>query len=150
MIYDTLNHIKNYIGLHPRLDQALSFLMRPDLSSLSDGKYVIDADAVFATISPTQNRPENPTPEAHRTYIDVQFLIEGEELIRVAPIEEMEEEVSANPEGDIWFYRGGGQNLRLDGNRFLILFPNDAHAPCIDPAGGSSVTRKVVIKVQAW
>lgn len=85
-------------------------------------------------------------PEAHRKYIDIQYLIEGEELIGVAPLASMERVAEAAPERDIWFYEGETAKLPLSGGRFAILFPQDAHAPCI-AAGECRPVRKVVVKV---
>lgn len=150
MIYDTLQHVHNYMGLNEGLDKALLFLTETDFSTLADGRYPIDGDNVFASISCPETLVDNPTPEAHKKYIDLQFLISGAEIIKVAQLEEMGKIDRANPDGDIWFYEGSGQPLLLTGDYFILLFPNDAHAPCIAPDGVPAPTRKLVIKIRAW
>lgn len=146
MIYDTLTHAHQYQGLSPRLDQALDFLRRTDFSALADGRYEIDGDNVFANVMSYTTLAENPTPENHSRYIDVFYLLEGEEEVAVAPLEEMGQLVEARPEGDIWLHQGGGVRLPLGGGRFLVLFPGDAHAPSIGP-NGPAPARKCVVKV---
>ena len=106
----------------------------------------IDGERVFALFQSYETKPENDRPEAHRKYIDIQYLIEGEELIGVAPLTSMERVAEAAPERDIWFYEGETAKLPLGGGRFAILFPQDAHAPCI-AAGECRPVRKVVVKV---
>lgn len=147
MIYDTLAHAAQYKGLHPGLDKALDFLARPDLTTLSDGRYEIDGDNVFANLASYTTKVENPTPENHKKYIDVFYLLAGEEEVAVAPLEEMGAETLANPDGDIWLHEGSGVHLPLGGGRFLVLFPGDAHAPSIGP-NGPAPARKAVVKVK--
>ena len=148
MIYDTIDHAKTYLVLHPNLDKALEFLTRPDLAELPDGRQEIDGDAVFANLMTYETKPANDTPESHRRYIDIQYLLEGQELVGVAPLSYMTEEVSANPAGDIWLHRGGPLHyLPLGQGKFKIFFPQDAHAPGIAP-DAPSPARKAVIKVR--
>ena len=66
----------------------------------------------------------------------------------MAPLSSMAEEVSANPEGDIWLHRGGPLHyLPLGQGKFQIFFPQDAHAPGIAP-DSPAPARKAVIKVR--
>ena len=146
MIYDTLAHASQYKGMHPGLDKALDFLCSADFSALPDGRQEIDGDRVFANIMSYTTKAENPTPENHVKYADIFYLLEGEEEVAVAPLEEMGELVQANPDGDIWLHEGTGVHLPLGSGRFLALFPGDAHAPSIGP-NGPAPARKCVVKV---
>lgn len=148
MIYDILPHIQQYQGLHPGILKGLRFLVETDLSGLEDQRIELDGDDLFALIQNYETKPVNDRPEAHRDYVDIQYLIQGNELIGVAPLEEMEEEMEARPEGDIWFYRGPVENLPIGAGRFMVLFPGDAHAPCIAVDGKSSPVKKCVVKVR--
>ncbi len=146
MIIDKLDSLETYAPISERLAKGLRLLKTTDFSALPDGKYEVEGSALFYTVSSYQSKEKNDRPEAHRKYIDIQYLISGEEMIGVAPLSEMEEEISANPDGDIWFYRGQVTNVRIGNGRFAVLFPQDAHAPGIavnDPAP----VRKVVVKV---
>lgn len=146
MIYDTLAHRAAYAGAHPGLDLGLKFLAETDFSQLEDGRYELDGERVFANVMRYETKPANDLPEAHRKYIDVQYLIEGEELIGVAPLEEMEG-VDSQPGPDCWLYRGRTQKLTVTGDRFLAVWPQDAHAPGIAPDGRGAPARKCVVKV---
>ena len=55
-------------------------------------------------------------------------------------------EIEAHPERDIYFYEGETAKILIGNGRLAILFPQDAHAPCI-AAGESRPVRKVVVKV---
>ena len=148
MIYDTLSHIFRYDGMHEGVRMGLNYLRDTDFSRLPDGPQEIDGKNVFANIMTVETKPGNDTPEAHRTYIDIQYLISGREHIDVGPLEAMVEEVSGKPEIVIWFYHGPLDRITIGDGRYAVLFPGDAHAPGIQVDGPETV-RKVVVKVLA-
>ena len=148
MIYGTLEHLERYAALSPALAKGLKFLADTDFTGMGPGRVEIDGETVYALIQEYETKPVNDTPEAHRKYADIQYLIDGEELIGVAPLEAMTEEVEARPEGDIWFYHGPTEPLRLGNGRFAVLFPEDAHAPCIAVDQKPQPCRKCVVKVR--
>lgn len=147
MIYDTLAHAAQYKGICPNLDKALDFLCTADFSSLPDGRLEIDGDAVFANIMSYTTLADNLTPENHRQYADVFYLLEGEELVGVLPLEEVGELTDARPEHDVWLHQGDCLRFPLGRGRFVVLFPGDAHAPSIGPSGPARA-RKCVVKVK--
>ena len=147
MIYDTIDHIGRYVKIHSGLEKGLRFLTDTDFTNLAAGRVEIDGDRVFALLQEYETKPENEKPEAHRAYIDIQYLWQGEERVGVAPLTAMEEETQAFPEKDIWFYRGKTEKLSIGNGRFLVLFPEDAHAPCI-ACGVPASVHKCVVKVR--
>lgn len=148
MIYDTLENIENYYGISPRLTEAMKVLASTDLSQLEDGRYEIDGDNIFMNLSRYETKPVNEHPEAHKKYIDIQYLISGEELVGIAPLSEMTGLFSSDPEKDLDLYNGSTTSLKLGNDCFMILFPQDAHAPSV-ACGAPSMVRKAVIKVLA-
>ena len=147
VIYDTLDHLEAYRGIHPGVMRGLELLRDTDFSQWEVGRHEIDGDRLFVLVQSYDSKPVNDTPEAHRKYIDIQYLLSGQELMGVAPLEEMTEEVEGRPEGDIWFYRGPMSSILLTGSRFVALWPGDAHAPCIAVDGKPEPCRKCVVKV---
>ena len=148
MLYDSLKHIEFYKGIHPGVYRALEILRDTDFSQLEDKRYEVDGDNLFFFLQSYETKPDNDTPEAHRKYIDIQFLVSGREKMGVAPLEDMSEEVEARPDGDIWFYRGPMDYITLTaGDRFAVLWPGDAHAPSI-AVDRPAPCRKCVVKVK--
>ena len=145
MIIDRIESADKYTCLGGRLKTALEVLATTDFSSLPDGKYTVDGDDLFYSISTYTTKPENLTPESHVLYTDVQYILEGEEYIGLAPLTEMGEQVSRN--GDLYLWNGPCDNLKLSKGCFAVLFPQDAHAPGI-AVGEPSTVRKVVFKVK--
>lgn len=148
MIYDSLKHLEAYGGVHPGVMRGLELLRDTDFSVMEDGRYEIDGDNLFILLQSYETRRENDTPEAHRNYIDIQYLISGAEKMGVGPLEEMTSEAEARPEGDIWFYHGPLSEILLAGDRFAALWPGDAHAPGIAVDGKPAPCRKCVVKVK--
>ena len=147
MIYGTIEHWQRYEGLSPALEKGLRFLAETDFDSVGPERIEIDGDEVFASVQSYETKPDNDTPEAHRKYADIQYLIDGEEYIGVAPLETMTEEVEAHSERDIWLYHGSTDRVRIGNGRFAVLFPEDAHAPCI-AVDQPAPARKCVVKVR--
>lgn len=147
MIYDSLKHLEAYQGIHPGVLRGLELIRNTDFSGMEDGRHEIDKDNLFIMLQSYETKPKNDTPEAHKKYIDIQYLISGEEKIGVGPLEEMAEETEAHPERDIWFYHGPCSEILLSGDKFVVLWPGDAHAPCI-AVDAPAPCRKCIVKVR--
>lgn len=147
MIFDTLDHIDTYKDVHPGLYKALTVIRDTDFSAVTADRVEVDGDNLFYFIQNYETKPENLTPEAHRTYADIQVILEGKEVMGVAPLSDMTEEVEARPQGDIWFYHGDVDYITLTPGKFVVLLPQDAHAPGI-AAGKSAPVKKCVFKVK--
>lgn len=147
VLYGTLKHLGSYQGIHPGVMRGLELLRDTDFAKLEDGRYEVDGDDLFFFIQSYGSKPANDTPEAHRRYVDIQYLISGRERMGVAPLEDMEAVVEARPEGDIWLHRGPTDEILVTGDRFAVFWPEDAHAPGI-AVDGPEPCRKCVVKVR--
>jgi biofilm protein TabA len=129
-------------------DKAFAFLKEKDLTALPKGKYPIDGDQVFASVteSPTKDY-DSTTWESHRKYIDIQYVIVGEERMGVNPVAQSTVIKSYNEERDVANYSAEGKIYSATPEYFFIFFPTDAHRPNITPAG-NKVDKKITIKVR--
>lgn len=136
----------------PELAKALEFLRRPGTGGLPDGKHEIDGARVFAMVQRYETiEPGEPKFEAHRKYIDVQFMAAGAEVIGWAPLGSMAVKEVYSVEKDICFGSvpaGGWTPLRLEAGQLAVLYPEDAHAPRL-AAGAPAPVIKIVVKVAA-
>ena len=86
------------------LRKALDFLRRPDIASLPDGRVDIDGDQVYALPQRYATiLTDPPRFEHHRRYIDIQFIVTGDEVIGWAPAERMQVTEAYDPAKDIAF-----------------------------------------------
>lgn len=147
MIVDTLAHMDTYKGLDPRLYQALETIRDTDFSCQADGEYEVDGFGFRYILQSYTTRETNDTPEAHRDFIDVQYIISGHEVIAAGQLDKMEQVVESHLERDIWLYHGPVDPITLDTGYFAIFFPQDAHAPRIASPAGPAQVRKCLFKV---
>lgn len=130
-------------------EEAYVFLKSFEPSQYNDGRIDL-GNGMYVNIESysTKYRKERKF-EAHRKYIDVQYMISGRELITVAElgknlkcIDEYDEQK------DIAYYENclEGIDFFLEERCFLILMPSDAHMPCIAIDKTDNV-RKAVIKI---
>ena len=147
MILDHIKNMDNYTQLSGPLKRALESIRNTDFSGLEDRTYEVEGRDLFFFIQSYETQAANETPEAHRKYIDIQYIISGTERMGVGQVDTMTEEVEARPQNDIWFYRGPMDFITVSQGMFAVFFPNDAHAPCISPAEGGNPVRKCVFKV---
>lgn len=149
MIFDSIPHASLYKPIGSRINSALSFIEGIDPAAFQAGEVEIQGRDIFAVFHEYVTEPaEGRQYEAHREYIDIQYLLAGEEVIRVTNLANLSEAVPYDKERDITFYHAApGNNLLLREGDFVILFPQDAHLPKIPPAGPAEV-RKVVVKVR--
>jgi biofilm protein TabA len=149
MIYDTLENAARYAPLHADLGRGLKFLVESAGKALADGKHVIDGDRVYAMVSSyeTKGREESKY-EAHRKYIDIQYLASGREIAWWTPVAGLKPCQEYGDAGDaVLFPTGDGTPLLLGGGRFAVFFPQDAHMPCCRVEKPETV-RKIVVKVR--
>jgi len=148
MIVDTLSQAPRYEPLHPRFKAAFDFLRDTDLRALPLGRTGIDGDHLFALAQAYETRPvQGGALEAHRKYIDIQFVISGDEYIGYAPLGDQPPVDPFDAGNDIGFYRGEASLINVSAGMFAIFYPLDAHLPGRCLTAPENV-KKVVLKVE--
>ena len=88
MIKNSLKYTKNYYNLSSKIEEALKYLENNNLKDFANGKYEILGDEIYVNVQDYHTKPLSEGKwEAHRKYIDIQFMIEGEEKIGVGEIQ---------------------------------------------------------------
>lgn len=153
MIYDSLDQVHRYEDLHAGFKKAFEFLRTLD-ERAEEGRWVIDGDAVYAGVDRYLTRTLGETLfEAHRRYADVQVVLSGRETLLWSPLQGMEGAELVRPfelEKDVmkWGLAQEYVGVPLFPGRFVILFPEDAHAPGVQAVlGEAEEVLKVVVKV---
>ena len=131
------------------LERPFEYLTRTDLAALPLGRTDIAGDDVFVVISEGETRPpEQVRFEAHRRYIDIQFVVRGQEAIGVAPVASLVPAEPYDAAKDIEFFATPRESaaLALRGGDFAVFAPGDGHRPSLH-LDGPHVSRKAVVKV---
>lgn len=147
MITDQLKNAEKYYSMNPGFERAFSFLRMDSLANLPAGKHEIDGDRLFAIIQKEKGRSKAEAKlEAHRKYIDIQYVISGPEEMGWRPTAECRSVESPYDESqDIGFFNDEPETwTKVTAGHFAIFTPADAHAPMVS----SGEIHKVVIKVR--
>ncbi len=132
------------------LEVGFEFLERSDLAELPLGKHEIRGDAVYALAMRSSSRaPETGQFESHREYLDIQYLVSGEEIIGVAPVEGLLPVADYDAAKDILFYAVPERYraLEVHPGHFAVFLPGEPHMPLCH-SGGPHELHKVVVKVK--
>ena len=125
-----------------------NYIKKKKFLSIPDGKYQINND-IYVNIESYVTQPRCKRKfEAHRKYIDIQYVIEGEEVISIISTELLGMSNGYDDCKDIEFFckNNIGDNYYLSSNDFLIIYPGQAHMPCISINEDKKV-RKAVFKI---
>ena len=132
-------------------DKAFAFIRDTDLEGIAPGKYSIEGDNVYVSVAEGITKAKEDTKwEAHRRYIDIQYVVRGREKMGVASYKNAEIISSFDEIRDIGFYNvTGGKYYVAEPGTFFIFFPKDVHRPGIN-ADMAEENKKIVIKIKAF
>lgn len=148
MIIDSLGNAAKYEVLHPSFKKAFDYLRENDLQNLSaDFKHEIEGVKFFGFQGKGKTTEESLTTfECHDKNIDIQFCISESETFAWKPRASCKiPNGDYNEEKDVRFFSDAPDMFfQLNKNQFVILFPEDVHAPMIT----DGMLNKIVIKVE--
>lgn len=151
MIYDTIFYAKRYRGIHPGIDRVLEEVTAYTPDNYPGGRINLEGDNLYLNLAEydTHSMREGMA-EAHQEYIDVMYMVEGSEVIYVKPVDRLSyvtreydpaiEALLADIDKDCC-------EIRLEKGDFIILFPEDAHAPACY-ADRQEHVKKIIGKVK--
>jgi YhcH/YjgK/YiaL family protein len=130
-------------------EKAFNFLKTSDLKKIDTGKYELQGKDMYVIVDEYITRNEEDSAfEAHRRYIDIQYIVEGEEKIGISALGNTKEITPYDNFKDIIFLTSEQNNYRIASpEKFFVFFPEDAHRPCVKTSENIRI-RKVVIKIR--
>ena len=141
---------KAYYKNNERWNKAFAFLKDNDLTKLELKRYDLDGDNLYVMLSEYNTKnPENARYEAHRKYIDIQYVVSGSELIGIAPLASKDSTLQEyDATKDIEFLTvKKGITVQATPAKFFVFFPEEAHMPGLKEENNAPV-RKAVIKIR--
>ncbi len=146
MILSKIEQAYRYADCHHGLSRGFEFLQTTKLDGLPVGKHEIDGGRLFAIVAHDQGRGrEGAILEVHRRYIDIQYVVSGNELIGWQPLASCSVIKQAyDSETDLAFFLDRPPSwFELAPRSFAVFFPEDAHAPL----AADGPVHKIVVKV---
>lgn len=148
MILDTTDNLERYEVFGERFQAAIAYIKRVLSGEEALQEHVeLMGREVYASAQENTTTDERKW-EAHRNYIDLQLVLEGEEWIDYAPVSQFPPEAKYLEEYDFLVadrvepYTG----LHLYPGYFGIFFPEDGHRPN-GAAGVPAKVKKLVVKI---
>ena len=149
MIYDKIENLSVYFDSSSKFAKVESVLSEFLKNPFDSGKIEIDGDNMWCNVA--KYNVEDGTPikyEAHKEYADVQIMVDGEENIGWANLNECNITEDFKEGCDIAFMDApNGQLFALRKGYFMVFFPEDAHAPC-RKSENADFAHKLVFKVR--
>lgn len=127
--------------------EALSFIENTDLTSLPNGKHVIDEGNVWVNIVETKLRPAcDALLEVHDKFIDIHIPISAAESYGTKARNKCNQpKGEMNTDNDILFYDDAIEEIiTKQPGEMTVFAPDMAHAPLI----GDGPVRKAIFKVR--
>ncbi len=151
MIYSSI-YAGNDWGIYPAaIQRALEYIKEHDIGGMEVGRYEIEGDKMYILVqNPTQKKIEDTHMEMHYKYLDLQYIVDGHELMGYAPKKEDPEIIDAKESSDTYHIADvdDEQFVELHPGDFCVLFPNDLHRPSIAVPGDEPAPyHKCVIKI---
>ncbi|MDR3588991.1 MAG: YhcH/YjgK/YiaL family protein [Negativicutes bacterium] len=135
----------------PLLMKGLRFLKETDFVKAPVGRNEIDGDKMFALVQEYQpDVRENRKAETHAKYIDIQYIVSGEEIMGYANLTgaaEVAEDRLADKDAIFYKNLGDETDIKAGPGMYAIFFPWDIHRPGCMTKPGVTV-RKVVLKIK--
>ncbi|MCD8182147.1 MAG: YhcH/YjgK/YiaL family protein [Bacteroides sp.] len=147
MIVSNLQNSGRIEGLHPMFKTLFDYVKTHDLLHTELGRIEIEGDNLFImNINPECVSQDEQVLEVHHTYIDVHILLTGSERIDWKAIEDLSHEVQPyDAEAGCALYKDKATTwVDLTPGQFMIVYPEDPHAPII----GQGKIRKLIAKVK--
>lgn len=148
MILDSWRNRSYYVNVHPLFGEAFTYIEECLKGTVTTGTYRIKGQDILAKVQEYKSRIEGQL-EVHDKYIDIQFIVEGNERIEYVEREGLEMSVEYNEEDDVLFLKDTENimNLFLKEGEFAVFFPSDAHKAAMSIDYPEKV-KKIVLKVK--
>ena len=150
MILDQLESSLIYAGLGEKIAIGLGLLNGDSVCNAEPGKYEVDGENLFYIVDEYETKPvQEGRLEIHRKYLDIQYIVSGEECIGVAPLEGLTEETVYDGKRDLAFYKfePSMSKLHLKQGMFAIFWPNEPHMPGRS-INKTEMVKKIVVKIR--
>lgn len=148
MITDHIRNAALYTQQYAGLGAGFAFIQAFQAQTQPDGRYELSQDGYAVVQTYKTAAADDKLWESHEKYLDLQYVVQGKELISCADVKTMHVHSAYDAETDSTLYDGQGRtNVGLSDGYFAVFFPDDAHKPGCDWEKTHAV-RKIVVKIK--
>lgn len=135
--------------MEKKLEKALEIIENLDWETVECGTYTVDDDIFYMVQEYETKHPQEACYEAHEKYVDIQYIIKGEERMEFADATKLKVGEAYNAEKDVVFFEEPKviDAFIVSAGDYRIFYPEDAHRPglCV---GEPSKVKKILAKVR--
>lgn len=129
---------------YQRIHRAMEYIYAGKLDLLEKGRHDLD-DEIYVNVMEYDTKTEGIF-ESHHRYIDIHYVICGEEKIEIAPEEQMKVTQEYQDDGDYVLGHAEGETYTLHEKQSMVVMPGEAHVPGLMLRDIQHV-KKAVVKV---
>ena len=126
MIICPWKDIMKYAAMLPGIEEAFEAVNALTVYEDKANYPLSDGNRFFLAVQGTK-APD--VAEAHRKYLDIQYIVKGQEVMGWAPLDACPPAGEFNVEGDCGMYSGDFQFITITEGNCYVAFPEDAHMP---------------------
>lgn len=134
-----------------RITEIMNILKAKDLLAMEPGKYQEAEDWYYLVQSYNSKPVDQCRLESHEKYVDIQWVLKGEERLDICAVDGLEVEEPYSEEKDVTFFKAPESLMQMvltDGG-YAVLYPENAHRPgrAVDESCPCAIN-KIVVKVR--
>lgn len=144
MITDNIKNSSKYFSIHKDFKKVFESL--ENLGEDAAGMITLEEGVVWVKVFDIgEVTDDKKVFEAHRAFIDVHYIIAGEEIFGYSNIDRLKQVKPYDSAEDCELLEGEeGNHVLLKKGDFIITFPQDAHIPDLKKIGNHKLVRAVV------
>ena len=127
MIVCPWKDINRYAAVIPGLEEAVKTIEA--LESLEPATVPLSGGNKILVQQGTTKAAQGQLLEAHREYLDIQYIVKGKETVGWAPVDTLELSGEFNAAKDKGMYSGHCDFMEIQEGYCYVVYPEDAHMP---------------------
>lgn len=148
MIYANVSQLLDYSFLEKKVLECFAYAKEHDLVQYEKGSHEINGEELFVNIVEYETTSaDNRFWEAHRKYLDVHVMLNGEEQIDLNFIENMKQDEFVEADDFLPLHGEMNSFVTLRAGDFLICYPHDAHRTAVAVTKPEKI-KKAIFKVK--
>jgi len=146
MIVCPWKDLGRYSPIIPGLEEAMAAVAA--LESLEPATYPLACGGKILVQQGMTKSCAGMQIEAHRNFLDIQYILEGEETVGWAPLATLTPSGEFNTAKDKGMYVGPCDYMRIAAGYCYVVYPEDGHMPGVH-VDEPHAYRKIVVKLPA-
>ena len=146
MIVCPWKDLKRYASVIPGLEEAIE--AANNLQSFEPATVPLSGSNKILVQQITTKPWEGQKLEAHREFLDIQYIVKGKEVVGWAPLDSLTPADEFNTAKDKGMYAGKNYPMEIEEGYCYVVYPEDAHAPGVYLEGEAQQVTKLVIKLK--